>query len=81
MKLLIQKGNKLSCFLLFLLIVVTVGIQLWFGFRKAGFHEDEYYSYYSTNMTYGWNVPNGEWVDMQHYRNEFAVVPGEGFQY
>lgn len=81
MKLLIQRGNKLSCFLLFLLIVVTVGIQLWFGFRKAGFHEDEYYSYYSTNMTYGWNVPNGEWVDMQHYRNEFAVVPGEGFQY
>lgn len=68
-------------FMLGIVILLSLAVQFFFGCRKMGFHEDEYYSFYSTNMTSGWNVPDGEWVNMQHYRNEFMVLEGEGFQY
>ena len=53
----------------------------YYGNRKAGFHEDEYYSYYSSNRTAGLFEPDREWMDRDAFRNEFVVLPGEGFNY
>ena len=53
----------------------------YFCVQKQGFHEDEYYTYYSTARTDGFYVEDGEWVDRETYRNEFVVLPGQRFQY
>lgn len=66
----------LACCILFLLAV-----QVLFGVRKQGFHEDEFYSYFSTNRTAGLFHPDREWVETAPIRDEFVVLPGEGFRY
>ena len=48
---------------------------------KSGFHQDEYYSYFSTNRSLGFYYPDREWVDTDTLKNEFEVVKGEGFNY
>lgn len=48
---------------------------------KQGFHEDEFYTYYSTARTNGFYVEDGKWMDRETIRNEFVVLPGEQFQY
>lgn len=53
----------------------------YFCTQKAGFHEDEYYTYYSTARTMGFYVEDGKWMDKETYRNEFVVLPGQRFQY
>lgn len=53
----------------------------YFCTQKAGFHEDEYYTYYSTARTTGFYVEDGTWMDAETYRNEFVVLPGQQFQY
>ena len=53
----------------------------YFCMQKQGFHEDEYYTYYSTARTVGFYVEDGQWMDREVYRNEFVVLPGERFQY
>lgn len=52
-----------------------------FCVRKQGFHEDEYYTYYSTARTGGFYVEDGQWIKRDTYRNEFVVLPGQRFQY
>lgn len=66
------------------LLLVFLGqfaVAVYFGGRKAGFHEDEYYSFYSTNRTAGLYEPDREWLDRESIRNEFVVRRGEGFRY
>ena len=63
------------------LLCVQVLVLLYFGDKKAGFHEDEYYSYYSTNRTAGLYQPDREWMERDAFRNEFVVLEGEGFNY
>lgn len=63
------------------LLCLQVLLLIYYGNRKAGFHEDEYYSYYSTNRTVGLFEPDREWEDRELFRNEFVVLPGEGFRY
>lgn len=53
----------------------------YFCVQKQGFHEDEYYTYYSTARTNGFYVEDGQWMERDTYRNEFVVLPGQGFQY
>ena len=53
----------------------------YFCVQKQGFHEDEYYTYYSTARTNGFYVEDGQWMDRDTYRNEFVVLPGQEFQY
>ena len=53
----------------------------YFCVQKQGFHEDEYYTYYSTARTDGFYVENGQWMDGEVYRNEFVVLPEQRFQY
>ena len=68
--------------LLFLLIwLVLMAVAFYFCTRKKGFHEDEYYTYYSTARTNGFFVEDGEWMDRDSYRNEFVVLEGQRFQY
>lgn len=69
-------------FIVFLLIwVVQMAAAFYFCTQKQGFHEDEYYTYYSTARTNGFYVEDGQWMERDTYRNEFVVLPGEGFQY
>lgn len=49
--------------------------------QKKGFHEDEYYTYYSSNRTDGLWAEDGTVTDRQTILNEFSVVPGEGFNF
>ena len=56
-------------------------IAIFFGFKKEGFHEDEYYTYYSSNRTAGLFTPDREWVDTNTIEDEFLVLPGERFTY
>ena len=64
-----------------LIFVISVLISLFYGFQKAGFHEDEYYTYYSSNRSIGLYQPDRQWQDRQTILDEFAVKPGEGFNY
>ncbi len=75
-----QKGRLwVAAFLA--LLCLQILLLVYFGNRKAGFHEDEYYSYYSTNRTAGLFEPDREWVERDSFRNEFVVLEGEGFRY
>lgn len=60
---------------------VQMAAAFYFCTQKAGFHEDEYYTYYSTARTAGFYVEDGKWMDAETYRNEFVVLPGQQFQY
>lgn len=64
-----------------LLLCLQVLVLIYFGDKKAGFHEDEYYSFYSTNRTAGLYQPDREWMERDTFRNEFVVLEGEGFNY
>ena len=66
---------------LLILLILQILLLLYYGNRKAGFHEDEYYSYYSTNRTAGLFEPDREWMDRDTFRNEFVVLEGERFRY
>lgn len=61
--------------------VVQMAVAFYFCTQKQGFHEDEYYTYYSTARTNGFYVEDGQWMDRETYRNEFVVLPGQQFQY
>lgn len=61
--------------------VAQMAAAFYFCVQKQGFHEDEYYTYYSTARTGGFYVEDGQWMDRDAYRNEFVVLPGQQFQY
>lgn len=68
--------------LIFAAIVLTLLIvQVYFAHGKQGFHEDEFYSFFSSNRTAGLFTPDREWVETESIRNEFVVLPGEGFRF
>ena len=68
--------------ILFVMIwVAQMAAAFYFCTQKQGFHEDEYYTYYSTARTDGFYVEDGKWMDRDVYRSEFVVLPGKGFQY
>lgn len=68
--------------LLFLLIfVASLLLSIYYGVQKQGFHEDEYYTYYSTNRSLGLYQPDRQWQDRQTIMDEFVVKEGEGFNY
>lgn len=64
-----------------LLLLLQVGLLFYYGNRKAGFHEDEFYSYYSTNKTAGLFVNDREWMERDSFYNDFVVLKGEQFRY
>ncbi len=64
-----------------LIFVLSLAVNLYFCFQKAGFHEDEYYTYFSSNRTMGLYQPDREWQDRMTILDEFVVRPGERFNY
>ncbi len=65
----------------YMILFISLLVNIWFGFQKAGFHEDEYYTYYSSNRSLGLYQPDREWQVRQTILDEFAVKEGEGFNY
>ena len=63
-----------------LLLVQLIAI-FYFGSKKAGFHYDEYYSYYSSNVSIGLVPTDREWKPGSEIADEFRVLPGQRFQY
>ena len=75
-------SGKRKFIIVFLVIwAVQMAAAFYFCTQKQGFHEDEYYTYYSTARTNGFYVEDGQWMDRDVYRNEFVVLSGQGFQY
>ena len=65
--------KQLKKFIFALIYVASVVLSLYYGVQKAGFHEDEYYTYYSTNRSIGLFQPDREWQERQAVLDEFAV--------
>lgn len=63
------------------LLFLQMGCLFYYGSRKAGFHEDELYTYYSTNKTAGLSVSDRQWMEKESLRNDFVVLSGEKFRY
>ncbi|MDO4302791.1 MAG: hypothetical protein Q4D94_02645 [Bacillota bacterium] len=63
------------------LLLVQLAVLFYYGGRKSGFHEDELYTYYSSNKTAGLFVNDRQWMEQDDLRNDFVVLPGEGFRY
>lgn len=77
-----EKKNKKIFFIgMTLLLCLQIIVLFYYGSRKAGYHEDELYSYYSSNKTAGLFVNDREWTIGESFRNELVVLPGEQFRY
>ena len=75
------KENKKWICLMTLIMMLQLVVASYFCIQKQGFHYDEYYSYYSSNVTYGLAPTNREWKNVDEIRSEFMVREGEGFRY
>ncbi len=64
-----------------LIFILSMMVNIYYGVQKSGFHEDEYYTYFSSNRSLGLYQPDREWQDRQNILDEFAVKEGEGFNY
>ena len=73
--------KKIYILAMTVLLLAQLGTLLYFGGKKAGFHEDELYTYYSSNKTAGLFVEDRQWMERDDLRNDFVVLPGEGFRY
>ena len=81
-----MKKRRFSSVVLFtagfvILTALQILTMVYFGNVKSGMHEDEYYSYYSTNRTNGFYYPDREWVSSQDILREFVVEEGTGFDF
>ena len=76
-----EDGTKRYRIVFILIWAVQMAAAFYFCTQKQGFHEDEYYTYYSTARTNGFYLNDGEWMDRDVYRNEFVVLPKERFRY
>lgn len=65
----------------YIILILQLIICIIAGAKKQGFHEDEYYSYYSSNRTAGLFVTDRQWMDTDTIKDEFVVIPGQGFNY
>lgn len=73
------KKFYILCFVI--IWAVQMVAAFYFCTAKQGFHEDEYYTYYSTARTNGFYVEDGQWMSRETYRDEFVVLSGQQFQY
>lgn len=76
-----NKKRTLKGAALWLLLLLQLVVLFYYGNRKAGFHEDEFYSYYSTNKTAGLFVEDRTWQERDDFRNDFVVLENERFRY
>lgn len=64
-----------------LILLLQLTVILYFCGKKTGFHYDEYYSYYSSNVTRGLVPTDREWKSGGEIRDEFTVLEGERFRF
>lgn len=76
-----KKSGQLYIWAMAILLLLQMAVLLYYGGRKAGFHEDELYTYYSSNKTAGLFVNDRQWTMQDELRNDFVVLPGEQFRY
>lgn len=75
------KRKKQTWIVLGLIMVLQFIAASYFCMQKQGYHYDEYYSYYSSNVTYGLVPTDREWKPTKEIKSEFMALPGEGFRY
>lgn len=75
------KADTAFRIMLIITIVLQLAVALCFCVQKQGFHYDENYSYYSSNVTYGLNPPDGDWLSGSSISEEFHITPGRGFNF
>ena len=75
------KADTAFKIMLIITIVLQLAVALCFCMQKQGFHYDENYSYYSSNVTYGLNPPDGDWLSGSAITEEFCITPGKGFNF
>lgn len=75
------KNNLKFGLVMGVLLFLQIGCLFYYGSRKAGFHEDELYTYYSTNKTAGLSVTDRQWMEKDALLNDFVVLSGEKFRY
>ena len=73
-----MKKNRWFLLCMIGLLLVQLTAVFWFGTQKQGFHYDEYYSYYSSNVTNALVPTDMEWMDTEGIRSEFMALEGEG---
>lgn len=77
----IEKSRQWYILIMAILLLLQMAVLLYYGGRKAGFHEDELYTYYSSNKTAGLFVNDRQWTLRDEIRNDFVVLKGEQFRY
>ncbi|MCR5798617.1 MAG: glycosyltransferase family 39 protein [Lachnospiraceae bacterium] len=63
--------------IIWITIVAAMAVAFVFCVKKQGFHYDENYSYYSTNVTYGLHPFDGEWKDVDEIKSEYMALRGD----
>lgn len=81
MKLSVWRENGKWICLMTIIMMLQFVVASYFCMQKQGFHYDEYYSYYSSNVTYGLVPTDREWKNVDEIRSEFRVLEGERFRY
>ncbi|MCI9337066.1 MAG: hypothetical protein HFH93_05910 [Lachnospiraceae bacterium] len=62
--------------------IIHVGLILFFGMKKEGFHEDEYYSYWSVSVPAGEMKPvNFSWNSGYGLQSRFLIKENHRFDY
>ena len=73
--------NGKSVLFMLLLLMLQVIAAFCFCGQKTGYHYDEYYSYYSSNVSLGLGPWSQDWKTGEDIFNEFAVLTGERFNF
>ncbi len=76
-----KRANAVFIGIMAVLLLIQFCVMIFYGNKKAGFHEDEFYTYYSTNKTAGLFVNDRQWLEREDLRNDFVVLEGERFRY
>ncbi len=63
-----------------IIAIIHIGLCLFFGMQKAGFHEDEYYTYWSVSCE-DVTPANFTWHTGHEMQQRFLVKEGEQFSY
>lgn len=74
-------SNRIYYPLLIVIILLQIVTAFYFCSKKQGYHYDENYSYYSSNVTNGLVPTDNEWKLSQDIEQEFYVTEGRGFDY
>lgn len=74
-------GRTRLYFMMGVILLLQLLVILYFGGKKTGFHYDEYYSYYSSNVSRGLVPTDREWKSGAEILDEFVVKKGEKFRF